>query len=100
MDDGQNDECARSNPVMRVPLVPYPLASGRAKAAPAVLAVGISAASHPAGRADSRRLGSQDRRDGADASARECAPALPLQLGSAKLSSAGLSAITIKPSVT
>lgn len=45
MDDGQNDQRARSNLVMRVPLVPYPLASGRAEAAPAVLAVGISAAS-------------------------------------------------------
>ena len=63
MDDGQNDQRARSNLVMRVPLVPYPLASGRAEAAPAVLTVGIAAASHPAGRADSRRLGFQDRRE-------------------------------------
>ena len=96
---GKNDQRARSNLVMRVPLVPYPLASGRAEAAPAVLAVGIAAASPPAGRADTRRLGSQDCRDGAD-DARECASALALQLGSAKLSSAGLSAITINPSVT
>lgn len=98
---GQNDQRARSNLVMRVPLVPYRWQAVVLRAATAVLPrQHRGGLARRTGRAGSRSLRPQDWRDGADASARECARALPLQVGSAKLSSAGLSTITIKPSVT
>jgi len=45
---GQNDQRARSNLVMRVPLVPYRWQAVVLRAATAVLPVSIAAASHAA----------------------------------------------------